>query len=486
MSSTELKARWYQRLRRIWVATFAFSSQSLQQITTFLLTLLAARYLAPAEYGVYALAALFSAFLQMLTYTGFFHYTVRAKGEEDEVADTCFWLMLGLSVTGSAILFVSAHAIAQIFDAPDLGPVLWMFSALQPLVALTAWCSAVLMRQNRMHLHFKILMAQNVFSLVVGVAILVMWQSVFALVVYRLARALSGALLYLVFSRVRPGLSVRGSIALSALRFSYGLFGSRVLTFASTYGADLALGLMFTTAEVGLYRFGNKIATGAIDVVNQPMRSFAEAQFGAANRNGTAFGPTIERFGSAALILIGCIAGTIFVFGRDIVDLFFQPEYAGALMVAYAMSLRAMMGLGDTYVEPVLASSGHTNVVLAHSALWTAIQVAVIPLTAGFGMEVLAWTGAFVALAASCVGFKLMSVFSGVEIRPVAVALMRATLFFAAYFLAAVAIHYAVNAEFHNAHVALFTGLFLSALAGGAILFAAVRSKSFDLRIFAS
>ena len=474
------RARWRSGLRRGGSAAFAFGAQSLQQVSALVLTLLAARFLVPAEYGIYTLSALFVGFVEVLIYAGLFHYVVRAKGDERAILDTCFWMILGFATLGTAALWLAAPAIARAFDAPELALVLRLLALLNPLAAVAAWCSSVLMRQGRMTTHFNILIAQNLIGLVGGVAILVAWQSVLALVAYRALRAVAAALLYAAFGRVRPGLSVRWDVARDAARYASHLYGTRILNFIAQYGADLALGLLYTTAEAGLYRFGSRIATGALDVVAQPMRSFALAQFGAAHRQGLPFGPVLERFSSTMLVLMGCVAGTIAVFGEDVVRLLFEPAYAGGLVVLYALTARALLGLGNAFVEPVLAAKGRTGLVLRHQALWTTLQTASIPLVAGLGLGALAWSRAAVALATSAAGLHLIARAGGIGVRPVLRATAKAALFALAYTLVAAALRASVGAE----GSALLLSLALAALAGTATLLAAIHWRVLELRVF--
>lgn len=479
------QARLKSGLRRAGSAAFAFSARSLQQITTFVLTLLAARFLAPAEYGVYTLSILFVTFLQTLIFTGFFHYAIRAKGDSKEIVDTCFWLTLALSIFGATVFFFGAPFFARIFHAPDMKLVLQLLALIQPIVALTAWSSSVLMRENRLRLHFRLMAGQNIISLIGGVIIIFMWHSVFALVAHRLLRAAVGALLYLVFNKVTPGFDVRRAIVKDAIGFSHGLYGSRILTFISNYGADLALGLMLSTAEAGLYRFGNRLATGAIDIVVQPMQSFAMTQFGAAHRADRAFGPIVERFSSSTLVLAGCVAGTIYVFGEDIVNLFFQPAYAGGLVVAYALSARALFALGGSYVEPVLAAAGYTGKVLAYSGRWTVVQTATIPLVVGFGLGPLAWSRALIAIAATWEGLILMSRTCGIMVRPILEVMVKATIFVLGYTLLAALVRMAAQAELGTGTMALIVGLVGSGLIGLMTVLFAIYWRALDLRVFA-
>lgn len=472
-------------VRQAGTAAFAFLARSMQQITTFILTLMAARYLSPAEYGVYTLSILFVMFLQTLIYSGFFNYMLRAKGDNREVVDTSFWLILALSIVGSALLYFGAPFLSRVFDAEKMRPVLQILALTQPIVALTAWCSAVLMRDRKLRLHFNIMISQNIIALVAGIAILVALQSVFALVVYRVVRAASGALLYVGLSGVRPGFCFRRDIAWDAVRFSSNLYGTRILGFASNYGADLALGLIFSTAEAGLYRFGSRLAMGAIDIVGQPMRSFALTQFGSAHREDAEFSPIVERFSSATLVLMGLVAGTILIFAEDVVREFFQPEYAGALVVTYAIAARALLGVGNSLVEPVLASSGYTRQVFWHFAVWTTVQIALIPVAAQFGLGVLAWASAAAIFAASLSGLRLLSHYCGVEARRVVEVMAEATVFVIVYTLLAALTRETAQTVIGAGELSLFFALAVCCLLGISVLYFAIRRKTLDLGVFA-
>lgn len=404
-------------------ALTAFFARSLQQIAQFFVTLLAARFLLPAEYGIYTLAVVFVSLAQTLTYTGVFHFIVSHKGEERIVLDTSFWMIAGLGVGGAAVLALAAPFIADLYDAPDLKQVLWLLALIQPFAAYGAWASAVLLRRNRMQLHFGIMIAQNLLALVGGVALLVSWKSLFALVIFRYVRVISGAVLYIFAGRLWPGFRFRASVASEALRYASALYGTRFLNFLSNYGADLVLGLAFSTAEAGLYRFGNRLASAAVDIVAQPMRSFAISQFGAANRSNEPFGPLLQRFYGAMLLLTGIVAASVVVLADDAVNVLFQPSYAAALGVVYALAIRAVLGLGNSMVEPVLSAKGHTHAVMRHHLIWTIVQMAAITLLVPFGLVPLAFGQAAVIAAASMAGFALISKRVNAPFRPVGMTL---------------------------------------------------------------
>jgi O-antigen/teichoic acid export membrane protein len=421
------------RGKRAAFAAFAFLARSLQQISTFIITLLAARFLLPAEYGVYSLAVVFVTLIQTMTYTGFYHFIVTSKEEDADVLSTSFWMLTGLAGGASVLLMALSYPIAALFDAPDLGPVLLSLAAIQPLAGVTAWYSAVLLRRQKIQLHFVIMFLQNAMALVAGVVLVWLWQSLFALVVYRAVRVLSALFLYLVFARSGPGLRFDRALAQRALSYSAGLYGSRFMGFLSRYSGDLLMGLLFTTAEAGLYRFGNRVASGATDVVAQPMQSFALTQFGAANRQDKPMGPVLTRFVGSVIMLTGWVACIIIVFSATVVGTYFNEAYLAGIGVAYAMVARGVLNAGFLLSTPAMSAKGRTGVLMVLNTATALSVIAAVTVSAPFGLAALAWAQTAVTFGATVASLVLMRRKADIAIYGAFLALAKALVLISTY-----------------------------------------------------
>ncbi|WP_240758148.1 oligosaccharide flippase family protein [Palleronia sediminis] len=373
------------------MAGFAFSARATQQVSAFVITLLAARFLLPAEYGVYTLSVVFVMFIQMMTYTGFYHFIINDKAEDDAVLSTSFWLIVGLASGASGLIALAAPMLARVFDAPALGPVLLLLIAAQPLAAVSAWYTAALLRRRAMRAHYVIMFAQNLAALVGGAVLLWSWQSVMALVAFRYLRVLVGLVLYFAVSPDRPHLRFDPALARRAMRFASGLYGAKGMEFLSRYSADLLLGLMFSTAEAGLYRFGSRIATAATDIVTSTMQAFALTQFGAAARADGDLAAVLRRFTGTITLLTGGVAAVIVVLVDDVVTAFFDPAYLAAVAVAYAIAVRAAVKTGSVLIAPALAAAGRTGAVMSFATLSMVVSVAATFGAAPFGLVAVAW-----------------------------------------------------------------------------------------------
>lgn len=390
------------------LAVFAFTARSLQQASTLVITLLAAHFLLPAEYGIYSLGIVFIILIQTLTYTGFYQFILTSKEDDADVLSTCFWLIVGLVSAASLLLGLAAYPLERVFAAEHLGGVLVLLALIQPLASVGAWSSAALLRRQAVTLNIAIMFAQNLVALIGGALLLLYWHSLYALVAFRYLRVISGAILFAVLGRDWPRLLFRRDLAMKATAFSGGLYGSRMLGFLSRYAADLLLGLLHSPTAVGLYRFGNRVATGATDTLTQPMSNFASTQFGAAARKDTNLSLPLSRFSGTITLLTGMLGAVIVVFAHDVIGVFFQPSYMAALVVTYAMALRGVAGLGQLLIEPTFAALGRTSWVMMFNLVTAVVSVLAIFCASPFGLEMLAWTQTLVVLASTFWAFALL------------------------------------------------------------------------------
>lgn len=473
------------RVRRVLFAGYSFLATSMEQIASFVITLMAASFLVPAEYGVYTLGIVFISLIQAMGYTGFYQFVVTSSEDDDSVLSTSFWLIFGLSAAASALLIALAIPIAHIYRAPDLGNVIILLALMQPVAGINAWYSAALLRRRAVKLNFTVNFLASAASLVGGVIVLWATESLYALVAYRYLRVLIAAALFFVLSRLRPSLAFNRLLARRAAGFSGGLYGARFLDFLSKYSADLLLGLMFTTAEAGLFRFGSRIAGGATDIVALPMRSFTLTQFGHAARSGGDLSRLLERFTGSITMLTGGVAAVIVVFADDAVAAFFNPAYQAAVPIAAAIAVRGVVHVGALMLDPTMSARGQTGAVMRFVMIWSVIGVVAIFISAPYGLAVLAWTTAAVTGASTLWALHVISRVGGVAVGGALRALILAAALAIGYGLVIEQCSTLIAVETDLSEMAKLTlGLAVSTLLAVPTLLIARWLKVFSLHVF--
>ena len=99
-----------------WSAADAFLGQGV----TFIVGLVLARLLTPAEYGLIGICTIFTTVLTGIVDSGFSNALIRKKDTTNDDYNTMFFTNLGISIILYVLLFLSAPAISRFFERPEL------------------------------------------------------------------------------------------------------------------------------------------------------------------------------------------------------------------------------------------------------------------------------------------------------------------------------------------------------------------------------
>ncbi|MEG1612369.1 MAG: lipopolysaccharide biosynthesis protein [Alistipes sp.] len=102
-----------------WSSVERFSVQAIQ----FTISLLIARVLTPADYGVIGMLAIFMALSQTFIDSGFSNALIRKTNRTEVDNSTVFYFNIAVGLLFYALLYFAAPAIAQFYDTPILIPI---------------------------------------------------------------------------------------------------------------------------------------------------------------------------------------------------------------------------------------------------------------------------------------------------------------------------------------------------------------------------
>src|SRR5258708_5390308 len=114
-------------------------SRGVLQVLGFTTTVLVARILVPADYGVMALAAIWTTCVGTLAEMGLGAAIIQFRELDRREIDTCFWITITLATMAYAALSLGAPVIAGWFAVPRLADVLPVLALVLPVTA----CSVV-------------------------------------------------------------------------------------------------------------------------------------------------------------------------------------------------------------------------------------------------------------------------------------------------------------------------------------------------------
>ena len=236
-----------------------FAEQVGRQGTGLVITLLLARFLAPADFGLVAMMAVFLAIGTSLMDSGFKQALVRKEKADQVDCNTAFFANLGLGLISYTLLFLAAPLIAQFYNEQRL---VWLVRAAGVAILVNAFQvvqSAILTRNLNFKAQLQASLPAGIISGAIAVILASMGYGVWALIVQMLVAASLNTVLLWKLQGWRPSLAVSREAFGAMYGFGYKLFLSGLLDtiFKNIYVVIIAR--IFTASIAGYYFFANKI-----------------------------------------------------------------------------------------------------------------------------------------------------------------------------------------------------------------------------------
>src|SRR5690349_14580819 len=240
------------------------------QSMSFLIFLVLARVIGPAQYGIFALAMSLYFLLTIIQYYGFADAIVQRRKLDPCFLDTVFWcdLILALSIVGLAQL--CAPLAAAVFGDPVLEPMLRVLSLLSLLQALVTVPTALCRRALQMQVFAMRTLLSYAAGGSVGIVLALGGYGVWALVDSQVAQYL--VILCIMYRRStwRPGFRATVGALGELVRFSGHFMFAYGVKLSTDRTSQLFVGLFANTTAVGYYALASRILLTMIALTINP------------------------------------------------------------------------------------------------------------------------------------------------------------------------------------------------------------------------
>jgi O-antigen/teichoic acid export membrane protein len=397
------------------------------KVGSFAMGLVLARLLAPADFGVYAIAIAATAVLMHINDVGLIAATVQWRGRLEEMAPTAATLAIGAATGIYGIFFLAAPAFAAAAGNPAAAPVVRLLALIIVIDGVTAVRSGALMRnfqQGR-------LVIANAAGLVVNAAIAISLAvggaGAFSFAWGQVAGAFVTGVFVFVFGRVPLRLGFDRAVGRRLMHFGVPLAASLGVEAVVTNVQFAIIGRLTGATQVGYFLLAFNVASWAQTILGQAIRYVSVAGFSRlSEQNDEALSEGVQRSMPLMVIVVAPIVALTSVLAAPLVALLYGERWAPAAPVlgilvgltlvrmVTGLSMDALMGAGATRAALWL-NLGWTAVLIP--TLWWAIELG------GIRGAAIAQTGvgALVAVPLAAVALRR----ANVALAPVAAALVR-------------------------------------------------------------
>ena len=381
-------------------AVIAMAARVSGQFAMVAVTLVATRHLAPADFGVFAIAGALVMLARTMLYTGPFEYLLKLPHDASQPQGAGACLAATLLVAAGWITLLSALGLAApfVFRGGSVAPVILALAPSVLLGALAAFAESLLLRSGAVRRYYAITVLAEVGAGVAAIALLAAGWGLWALVLQIYTRTL---LMALALGALGPPLALAGpprALVAEVLRWSASRFGSVFVTFLANYSGDLILGVVLSPAASGLYRAANRMVTALADMFVQPAGMLALTTLAADRARGEGEGcpGAWPRLGALFAVIGWPALALLALFAHRIVPLALGPAWTAAAPVVAVFCIARMAALVAAVATAELIVTDQQGKILAVQTIAAIATAALTVLAAPYGA-----LGA--ALAATCV-----------------------------------------------------------------------------------
>lgn len=346
-------------------AIWAFMDQFGVQLVAFLVNLVLARLLMPADFGTIALFNVFISISSVLINGGLSSSLIRSKSLDNSDLSTVFWFNIGMTVVLYILTFALAPFIAAFYEMPILTSIIRVYGIVLVIDSFIGVQSVLFEKKLDFKTTFKVRLPSVIIGGISGICLAFMGMGVWSLVYSVLIQNFLYTFQYWCYSDWRP------TFEFDMQKFKYHFaFGSRMtlsallnVIFDNIYG--IVIGKQFSETALGFYNraesFKNLPITNVSNALNRVTYPLF-AQFSDDNeklRNAYQQLLKVVIFIVAPLICIMVIAADPairFLLGEKWLPIvpYFQIMSIGALFQpihSYNLNLLHVKGRSDLYLR---------------------------------------------------------------------------------------------------------------------------------------
>lgn len=366
-------------------------------------TLILVRLLAPADFGIVALATAFSTGLDVVMELGFDFALINQRTAARERYDTAWTLSILRGLVIAAGLAVAAAPLSRFYDDPRLfGVMLWLGFAF--FLAGFQNIGVVDFRKDfRLEKEFSLLVWSKVISFAVTIALALVTRDYRALVAGIVINKAAAVALSFAMHPFRPRLRVTGCA--DFLHFSKWLLVVNLVNLVNARVDRVILGKIAGTAPVGIFSVAHEISTLATTELIWPIARALFPGYAKIAAEPAKLPPAFLEATGLIMLLSAPITAGIALMADPIVRIALGPDWLMAIPVIQILALYGFLDMPSANVKALFLALGRPDLVA-----WRDIPAAVVlvpALIAGAGVAGAA--GAAWALVASAAVSFLVS-----------------------------------------------------------------------------
>ncbi|MDD4728556.1 MAG: lipopolysaccharide biosynthesis protein [Dysgonamonadaceae bacterium] len=371
----------------LWTFVQQFNSQGIG----FIISVILARLLLPAEFGIIGMISIFITIGTVLIDSGLATSLIRTPDADQEDFSTVFYFNIIGSIVAYIILYFTAPLIAKFFNQPILVNLTRVFGISFIINALTIVHYTRLTQKMDFKTQTIIYIPSIIGGGILGILLAYLGYGVWSLVWMRMFQTFLSTIQLWIITKWKPSLSFNMNKFKYHFNFSYKLLLSGLIdaVFSNIY--TLVIGRMFAPAQLGYYTRANTVIKLPVDNISGSLNKVTFPLFSTIKNDNERLKKVYKKilkmvifFIAPILILMGVLATPMFRF-------VFTEKWLPAVPYFQILCVHGIIYPFHSYNLNVLNVKGRSDLFLKLEVIKKTLLVITVALSIPFGIFGLLW-----------------------------------------------------------------------------------------------
>lgn len=377
-----------------WSSLRQFSSQGIG----FVVSVILARLLLPAEFGLIAMLGIFVGIGTALINGGLTISLIRSQNLDDEDYSTVFFFNLIGSVIIYVVVFITAPFISAFYEQDLLTLIIRVYSITFIINAFSAIQTTRLTKNMDFKTQMKVSVPSLIIGSVIGITMAYNGYGVWSLVWSAIIQSFAATVQLWYWSRWMP-LWVF-NIAKFKYHFHYGvkLMSSGILDIIFTNAYTIIIGKFFAPAQVGFYNRADSLQKLPVGNISFIINSISFPLFSSIQEDNNRLKSVYKRIMQMVIFIVAPTLIFMAVLAEPIFRMLFTDKWLPAVPYFQILCFNGILYPIHSYNLQILNVKGRSDLFLKLEIIKKTLVVLVILITFQFGIYGLLYGGVITSI----------------------------------------------------------------------------------------
>jgi PST family polysaccharide transporter len=343
-------------------AVWSFLGTLVTRAGSFILGLVLARLLAPADFGTYAVALAATQFVMVVKDVGVQSAIVQWRGRLEDIVPTATTVTMISAVGLYALFWVGAPYFALLAGSAEAAPVVRILTAVILVEAVTAVRSAALLRWFRTGANAKAILAGFLVNAPVAIALAMTGQGPYSFAWGQLAGAVVTGVFMLHYARLPYRFAFDRAIAAKLLRFGIPSAAGIALEITLLNVGYIIVGHIMGNTWLGFYLMAFNVSSWVPGIIGSAIRMVSIAGFSRlAERDEESLSLGVQKSVPLLVSMVLPLAVFMGVLAHPLIIFIYGQEWEQAAGVLRFLAVLMVVRMLTSFALDILNGQGATR-----------------------------------------------------------------------------------------------------------------------------